>query len=102
MDKPTATANPGNQQIQGRFKLLPQQVRIDFDDGSAIIAPAGEAPIPSTSVAITVGDVVDILCKIFPKYCGGGGGGGGGGEGCYTIIGPDGTKITICPPPKAA
>ena len=89
---------------QGRFQLLPQEVRVDFSDGSAIVAPLGEATISASSVAITVGDIITIGCKLFPKLCGGGGGGGGaggggGGGGCYIIIGPDGTKITICPPP---
>ncbi|MCB0164585.1 MAG: hypothetical protein KDI79_10180 [Anaerolineae bacterium] len=88
---------------QGKFQFLPQQVQIDFEDGSAIIAPVGEATIEAASVAITAGDIIDIACKLFPKLCGGGGGGGGGGKpGCYVIVGPDGTTITICPPAKIA
>lgn len=81
---------------QGKFQLLPQQVQVDFDDGSAIIAPAGEATIQAASVRDTVGTIVDIACRIFPSLCE-----KDSGDNCYTIIGPDGTKITICPP-KAA
>lgn len=88
---------------QGSFQLLPQQVRVDFEDGSAVVAPVGEATIYAGSVSVTVGDIIDIACKLFPKLCGGGGNGGGGGKpGCYIIIGPDGTEIRICPPPKIA
>jgi len=88
---------------QGKFQFLPQQIQVDFEDGSAIVAPVGEATIRAASVASTVGDIIDIACKLFPKLCGGGGDGGGGGggkPGCYVIIGPDGTTITICPPMK--
>ncbi|KFN46963.1 hypothetical protein N787_01310 [Arenimonas metalli CF5-1] len=76
-------------------------VRVDYGDGSAVIAPVGEATISARSTADTVGDIISIACKLFPKLCGGGGGGGGGGgkPGCYIIIGPDGTEIRICPPP---
>ena len=88
---------------QGRFQLLPQQVRVDFEDGSAVVAPVGEVTIHSASLKTTIGDIIDIACKIFPKLCGEKDGGGGGTKpGCYTIIGPDGTTITICPPAKAA
>lgn len=82
----------------GRFRTLPEMVRVDFEDGSAVIGPASEITLSARSVSVTAGDIIDIACKIFPKLCGGGGGGGGGGSGCYTIILPDGTKITICPP----
>lgn len=79
-------------------------MQVDFDDGSSIIAPVGEAMIAERTVADTVGDIITIACKLFPRLCGGGGGDGGGGggkPGCYVIIGPDGTEITICPPKKA-
>lgn len=87
---------------QGRLHWLPQLVRVDYEDGSGVIAPAGEVTISARSAADTVGDVISIVCKLFPKLCGGtdgGGGGGGGKPGCYIIIGPDGTEIRICPPP---
>lgn len=90
---------------QGRFQLLPQQVQVDFEDGSGIVAPIGEATIQAASVASTVGDIITIACKLFPKLCGikdDGDGGGGGKPGCYKITGPDGTVITICPPGKGA
>lgn len=93
----------GSVEGQGKFQLLPQMVRVQFEDGSAMVAPAEEVTVAARSVSSTVGDVVDIFCRIFPKFCGGGGGGGGGGTkpGCYIIIGPDGTEIRICPPAKA-
>ncbi len=85
---------------QGTFNMLPRMVQVVFEDGSSITAPSDDLlPLSEASVAITVGDIVDIACKIFPKLCGGGNGGGGGGKpGCYEIKGPDGTTITICPP----
>jgi hypothetical protein len=75
-------------------------IQMDFEDGTTVVAPEGFSFNKSTLG--DVGDIIDIACKI-TGWCGGGGGGsGGGGSGCYTIILPDGTKITICPPPKTA
>lgn len=92
--KKDAVSDSNSEKAEGRgsFQLLPQQVRVDFDDGSAVVAPLGEATISARSVGVSAGDIITIACKLFPSLCGGGGGG------CYIIIGPDGTKITICPP----
>lgn len=107
MNKWTQDTQNGEQQArlagEGRFLFLPQQVRVDFEDGSAIVAPVGEATVNQASVASTVGDIIDIACKLFPRLCGSSGGDGGGRKpGCYTITGPDGTEIRICPPPQKA
>lgn len=78
-------------------------VQIDFEDGSSLTAPEGDANVSARPVSAVVGDIITIACKLFPSLCeikDGGGGGDGGGAGCYTIIGPDGTRITICPPPR--
>lgn len=88
-------------QHRGGIRKLPQLVQMDFEDGSTLVAPEGAIAIKGGGFASEIGDIVTFVCKIFPAACGGGGGGeggGGGGGGCYTIIGPDRTKITICPP----
>lgn len=85
---------------QGKFQFIPQQVRVDFEDGSAIVGPVGEMTIQAASVASTAGDIISIVCKVFPSLCELDDGGGDGDSGCYIIIAPDGTKITVCPPPK--
>lgn len=77
---------------QGKFALF-ELAHVRFPDGTAVIAPSHEVALNAKSVAGTIGDIIDIACKLFPKICGVRGGGG-----CYVIIGPDGTKITICPP----
>jgi hypothetical protein len=82
---------------EGRFRLLPQLVQVDFENGASVTAPASEAmTVSAAALGDTIGPIIDIACRIFPTLCGGGGGGGGGG--CYVIKGPDGTTITICPP----
>ena len=76
-----------------------QMVRLQFDDGSTVIAPEIATNLSARSVTDTIGDVVSIVCKLFPKLCGAKDPGEPPKGGCcYTIIGPDGTKITICPP----
>jgi hypothetical protein len=90
----------GGHDLKGRISRE-SLVRLDFDDGSTIIAP--EAVMMQKGTIDTVGDIVDIFCKLTGR-CGGGGGGGGGGPVCYkTIISPDGTiTITPVPCPKKA
>jgi hypothetical protein len=94
-------SNPQNNvtaSIKGTLQL-PQMVRVEYDNGTSVEV---SSDFEVTERLIDdVGDIISTVCKIFPKLCGGGGGGGGGsGSGCYKIIGPDGTEITICPPPK--
>lgn len=91
---------------QNSFELLPQLAKIDYENGYSVVLPADE-PMPSAASIVKSGEtVLNILCHVFPKICAppttGGGNGGGGTGGCYTIIGPDGTKITICPPGRTA
>lgn len=104
MNKQTQRLTPAFQQTgntsQGKFQFLPQQVRVDFEDGSAIVAPAGETTIKAASVASTFGDIINIACKLFPSLCEVDDGNGGGESDCYIIISPDGTKITVCRPPR--
>ena len=77
-------------------------IQMDFDNGTTFIAPENVAF--TKNILDDIGDIIDIGCKL-TGWCGGDNGGGGGtssGSGCYTIITPDGTKITICPPPQMA
>lgn len=92
--------NASGDKDQGKFRVV-EMVEWEFADGSGVIAPAGEVSFSARGVASTIGDIITIACKLFPKLCGEKDpGDGGGGGGCYVIIGPDGTKITICPPGK--
>jgi hypothetical protein len=88
--------------IKGTFHTLPQMVRVDYEGGFSIEVPADFSV--SARLIDDIGPIVSAVCKLFPRVCGGGGGGDTTttGQGCYTIITPDGTKITICPPSKAA
>jgi hypothetical protein len=80
----------------GKFRTL-RLVQVDFEDGSSVIAPDGEVSV-ARSPADTVGDIIGIACKLFPRLCAPPDKKPDTKPGCYTIIGPDGTKITICPP----
>jgi len=92
-------------EFKGEFTEV-TAVRMDFANGTALQAPAGASITPG--LVSDIKDIIDIACKL-TDWCGGGGkggsgggsggsGGGGGGTGCYTIVTPDGTTITICPP----
>lgn len=74
-------------------------IQMDFDNGTTFIAPENVAF--TKNILDDIGDIIDIGCKL-TGWCGGNGGGTSGGSGCYTIITPDGTKITICPPSQMA
>jgi hypothetical protein len=75
-------------------------VRLDYANGYALEVPADDEETASLDTG-DIGPIFDGICKVFPRLC------GGGDDkkppsGCYKIEGPDGTVITICPPPRAA
>jgi hypothetical protein len=78
----------------GKFQLVPQQVRVDYEDGSSVVGPAGEVTVATRSIVDTVKDVKSIFCSVFPtsSICGPSAPPATVGRpGCYTITGPDGT-----------
>lgn len=87
-------------EISGKIRKL-TSIQMDFDNGTTFIAPEDVAM--TKSIIGDIGDIIDVGCRL-TGWCGGGSGGGssGGSTGCYTIITPDGTSITICPPPQRA
>ena len=53
---------------EGKFYTLPRLVRYEYEDGYSVTAPEGGFPSPG-SIASTVGDGLEFLCKIFPAIC---------------------------------
>ena len=86
-------------ELQGKISTR-KLLHVELDDGISVTAP--EEVIFKQGSLNTIGDIVDIVCKL-TGWCGGGGG-GGGGDGCTTITiqNPDGSSTTIkqCPPKK--
>ncbi|MCI5144493.1 MAG: hypothetical protein D3923_02980 [Candidatus Electrothrix sp. AR3] len=84
-------------EMEGNIRKL-TSIQMDFNNGTTLIAP--DDFVISKGILGDIKDIIDIGCKL-TGWCGGGSGGSGGSrQGCYTIITPDGTSITICPPSK--
>lgn len=81
----------------GTFELLPQRMRLQFQNGTVVIGPADGMGIPPGTAALDPSDILKTFCRVFPAACGTKPG-KSEPEGCYKIIGPDGTTIRICPP----
>jgi len=89
-------------ELQGKISTR-KLLHVELDDGISVTAPE-EVMLKPGSLG-TIGDIIDIVCKLTGWCGGGGGGGGGGGDGCTTITiqNPDGSSTTIkqCPPKQA-
>ena len=96
--KPTASVGTGT------FALLPQKMRLQFPNGTVVIGPADGMGMPPGTAELDPTEILGTFCKLFPSACGlkPRNPEPGGDDGCYKIIGPDGTTITICPPHKDA
>jgi hypothetical protein len=76
-------------------------LHVELDDGISVTAP--EEVIFKQGTIDTIGDIIDIVCKL-TGLCGGGGGSGGDGCTTITIQNPDGSTTTIkqCPAKQIA
>jgi len=91
-------------ELQGKISKR-EMLHVELDSGVSVTAPEGVLFRPGALG--TIGDIIDIACKL-TGWCGGGGGGGtrNPGDGCttITITNPDGSSTTIksCPPTSIA